>query len=197
MASNAPAAPTTRSIATSAAIPPAQQYSAAANLPQRPQRQRQQCGGGHFYMAAMTAWPPNEHDNNTVTTPITTKQTCTQVGAGAISCVNQSGYPSNGSQTNSSNTVVTNGYTGDTNNSSSNTTTDSTVDGSHSCHGTAPTGHAPGRGHLSDPDRHERRRTKTGPWNHTWQANTHDKWTGCFMDRQQDNDTSNLTGFPW
>jgi Flp pilus assembly protein TadG len=34
---------------------------------------------------------------------------------------------------------------------------------------------------------------QSGNWQHTWQINDHQTWTGCFMDRAQANDTTNTT----
>jgi hypothetical protein len=32
-----------------------------------------------------------------------------------------------------------------------------------------------------------------GTWQHTWQKNDHNTWSGCFMDRAQSNDTTNAS----
>jgi Flp pilus assembly protein TadG len=121
------------------------------------------------------------------TTPITTKQTCTQVNGGSISCSNQSGYPKNGTLTSNSTTVIQSGYSGDSGPTvTSNTPAGTTSDGSQSCVLTNKnkTNTCTWTRTISQ-TKTDTTVTKTayGGYTHTWRPNAHSTWGGCITDR--------------
>jgi Flp pilus assembly protein TadG len=142
---------------------------------------------------------------STNTTPITTKQSCSQTGTGTITCNNNSGYPSNGTVSNNTATAISAGYSGDSTNNSSNTVTNSTVDGTKSCSGSGTKKKCTWTRTITE-TKTDTTVTKTayGGYTHTWRVNSHSTWAGCIMDRDKtyDYDISNTapsttaTGFP-
>jgi len=141
---------------------------------------------------------------STNTTPITTKQDCSQKGSGTITCTNQSNYPKNGTTTNNTTTVVTSGYSGNSTSNNSNTVTNSTVDGSKSCDNNSPKKCTWTRTITQTKTDTAVTKSAYGGYTHTWRVNSHSTWTGCIMDRDKtyDYDVSNTapsttaTGFP-
>ena len=135
---------------------------------------------GHYYNGCFNSTATQtKTTTQTASTPTTTKQTCTQVGSGSISCVNKSGYPSTGSTTNNSSSTTTNGYTGDSGPTTTNSSSSTTSDGSSSCHnGTCTWTRTIVVTNVATTV------TATGTnFTHTWVANDHSYWTGCVMDR--------------
>jgi Flp pilus assembly protein TadG len=121
------------------------------------------------------------------TTPITTKQTCTQVNSGTISCANQNGYPKNGTTTSNSTTVIQAGYSGDSGPTlTSNTPAGTTSDGSQNCVLTNKnkTNTCTWTRTISQ-TKTDTTVTKTayGGYTHTWRPNAHSTWSGCITDR--------------
>jgi hypothetical protein len=140
----------------------------------------------------------------TDTTPITTKQSCSQKGTGTITCTNNSGYPSSGSTSSSTATVVTAGYSADSTTTSSNTPAGTTVDGTSSCTGSGTKTCTWTRTITQTKTDTTVTKTAYGGYTHTWRVNSHSTWTGCIMDRDKtyDYDISNTApsttakGFP-
>lgn len=124
------------------------------------------------------------------TTPITTKQSCTQTGSGPISCTNMSGYPSSGSSTTTSTTTYSSGYSGDSTNTTSSTDTGTTSDGSKSCSGNGSNKVCTWTRTISQ-TKTDTTVTKTAygsSYTHTWRVNAHSTWGGCIMDRDKASD---------
>jgi Flp pilus assembly protein TadG len=146
---------------------------------------------GHYYNGCYTstATQTATTTNNKVI-PVTVTFTCTQVGSGSISCVQNSsvdGTPTS----NTTNTVYTNGYTAD----SGPTTTSGTVngtnnDGTHNC--------STKKGVTTCTWTRTVVNTRTDKtvtavaynFSHTWVPLAHSFWNGCVMDRDQDADTN-------
>jgi Flp pilus assembly protein TadG len=127
--------------------------------------------GGHYYNGCYNSVPTR-----------TSTQTCTQVGNNSPSC----------------STTVTNGYTGDSTNTSSSASQQTVCSGwSCSCTGYSSCS-CSGSGSSTVCKANVTTTTTvtatgTGPWNHTWVANDHSTWSGCAMDRAQNYDTTNTT----
>jgi Flp pilus assembly protein TadG len=135
---------------------------------------------GHYYNGCFSSTATQTKTTTaTASTPTTTKQTCTQVGSGTVSCVNKSGYPSTGSTTNNSNSTTTNGYTGDSGPTTTNSSSSTTSDGSSSCNrGTCTWTRTIVVTNVATTV------TAVGTnFSHAWVANSHSFWTGCVMDR--------------
>jgi len=144
----------------------------------------------------------------TDTTPVTTKQSCSQTGSGTISCSNNNGYPSDGSTSSKTATTTSDGYSGDSGpTKTSNTVTNSTVDGSKSCSGSGSKQKCTWTRTISQ-TRTDTTVTKSayGGYTHTWRPNAHSTWSGCLTDRysqthgtpgttlpKSDYDTQNIT----
>jgi Flp pilus assembly protein TadG len=139
---------------------------------------------GHYYNGCFNSTATQTKTTTaTASTPITTKQTCTQVGSGTVSCVNKSGYPKTGSTTNNSSSTTTNGYTGDSGPTTTNSSSSTTSDGSSSCSGSGNSRTCTWTRTITETDV-ATTVTATGTnFTHSWVANSHSFWTGCVMDR--------------
>ena len=123
------------------------------------------------------------------TTPITTKQTCSQTGSGSISCSNQNGYPDEGNSSTTTATTYTNGYSSDSDNTTTDTTTDSTSDGTKSCSGSGSKKKCTWTRTIKE-TKTETRVIKTAyNFTHTWKVNARSTWGGCLTDREKTNDS--------
>jgi Flp pilus assembly protein TadG len=139
----------------------------------------------------------------TDTTPITTKQSCSQKGTGTITCNTTSG-PTSGTTSSSTATVVTSGYTGDSTSTSSNTPAGTPVDGSKSCTGSGTKTCTWTRTITQTKTDTTVTKTAYGGYTHTWRVNSHSTWSGCITDRDKTNNyditnvapTTTATGFP-
>jgi len=150
--------------------------------------------GGHYYNGCYNSVRSQTLTTTTnVATTTTTKQTCSQTGSGAITCNNNSGYPSTGSPQTTTSTATTNGYTGDSTTTSS-ATSGNTSDGTPSCSGSGTKKKCTWTRTITSTTTNTTvAKTGTGTYNHTWVVNDHSTWGGCIMDRTQNYDTDFTT----
>jgi hypothetical protein len=101
------------------------------------------------------------------------------------------------------NTVNSDGYTGDSGPTTTNTTSQSVVcsgSGSCSCNGYSKCSCTVSDGNKVCTQMLHTAATVTitgnGPWIHAWLPNPHSTWTGCVMDRTQNYDTTNQAPIP-
>jgi len=127
-----------------------------------------------------------------VSTPRTKKQNCSQTGSGTITCVNSGGVTTGGSNT-TSNTTVTSGYTGDSTTSSSSSSSVNN-DGAKNCNHNNPQTCTWTRNVVTTTVVETITKTGATPYSHTWQPNDHSTWSGCVMDRQQQNKQTTVNG---
>ena len=150
---------------------------------------------GHYYDGCYNSIQEAKVVQTTTVTPVTEKQTCTTVDSGTASCSVQSGYPSNGTPTNSSTTTYTPNYTG--NSTTTNGPTQGTVttnDGSQSCNTKKGTTTCTWTRTLTYSNTTITTVTSaSGIYTHTWVINDHSTWGGCVMDRNQNDDTDDAT----
>ncbi|MES2293102.1 MAG: TadE/TadG family type IV pilus assembly protein [Pseudomonadota bacterium] len=153
---------------------------------------------GHYYDGCYNSIQQAKVTVTTAATPVTDKQSCktiSNVNGGAASCSSNSGYPKNGTA-NSSNVVsYTPNYTGDsttatppaTSNSSTSNTTQScsTTSGVKTCTWTRTITYTSTVVTTV--------KTASGIYDHAWVVNDHSVWSGCVMDRNQNDDTTNVT----
>jgi Flp pilus assembly protein TadG len=152
---------------------------------------------GHYYDGCWNSVPTKSLNTvTTVTQPMKDKQTCTQVGSGTTTCVDQSGWPqTNGSTSSGTTTSTTSGYSGDsTSTVNQNNQNSSNSDGSKSCSTskgvqTCTWTRTVTYNNLAVTTVV----TGAAPYNHTWVVNDHSTWRGCVMDRNQDDDANDTT----
>jgi Flp pilus assembly protein TadG len=154
---------------------------------------------GHYYDGCYTSTATQTSTTTqTATTPTTVKQHCSQLQSGGTTTCTQTSSTT-GSTTNGSNTVITNGYAGDSGPTvSSNTVNGSPSDGSKTCTG-SPKTCTWTRTIINTQTTTTVTATGTSPYNHAWVVNDHSLWTGCVMDRNQNDDANDTTpgnGFP-
>ena len=151
---------------------------------------------GHYYDGCYTSTATQTSTTTkTATTPTTIKQKCSQPQSGGTITCNQTSSTT-GSTTNSSNTVITNGYSGDSGPTvNTSTATGTPSDGSHTCkNGTCTWTRT-----IIDTQTTTTVTAVGYNFTHAWVINDHSLWNGCVMDRNQDDDTSDATpgnGFP-
>jgi Flp pilus assembly protein TadG len=157
----------------------------------------------HHYNGCYDSIPTNTQVTTITTTQTRTdKYSCSQVDNGPVNC----GSPTStsyGSTSTSSSTTTESGYTsssytqGTTSDGAPNDPSDNNRDcrtrrGVTTCTWT--------RTIKTPTTRTDVYRSGGAPFTHTWHANDHSTWTGCIMDRPQDDDTKNTdpasTGFP-
>ena len=150
---------------------------------------------GHYYDGCYNSVPTQTLTTTEVdTTPTTTKQSCSQIGSGTITCTTNSGYPSTGSMSPNTTTATTAGYTGDSGPTTTNSSSSNTSDGTKSCTGTNPNKHCTWtRTIVNNAIATIVTARGTGPYNHTWVVNDHSTWNGCVMDRAQSDDVNDAT----
>jgi Flp pilus assembly protein TadG len=153
---------------------------------------------GHYYDGCYTSTATQTSTTTqTATTPTTVKQHCSQLQSGGTTTCNQTSSTT-GSTTNGSNTVITNGYSGDSGPTvNSNTVNGTPSDGSKTCTG-SPKTCTWTRTIINTQT--TTTVTATGyNFSHAWVINAHSLWNGCVMDRNQDDDANDTTpgnGFP-
>lgn len=149
--------------------------------------------GSHHYNGCYDSIPTNSSVTTATTTfTRTDKYSCSQTGSGTITCNPSSS--SNGSSSTSSSTVTQSGFSGAS--YVPGTPTDGTPgspsDGTKSCSGSGSNKKCTWTRTIKTPvTENDVTTTGAAPYNHTWHSNDHSTWTGCIMDRAQDDDTEN------
>jgi Flp pilus assembly protein TadG len=158
---------------------------------------------GHYYNGCWNSTPTQSTTTVvTVTQPMKLVQTCTQVGSGTISCVNQGSPQTNGNSSSGTSTTTKSGYTSDSGPTvtTSNNQNSSNSDGSKSSKTSkGVTTYTWTRTVTYNNLTLTTTVTGAGPYNHAWVVNNHTTWRGCVMDRNQNddaNDTTPGTKFP-
>ena len=155
---------------------------------------------GHYYDGCYTSTATQTSTTTKTATTPTTDQAAVAVScqSGGTTTCTQTSSTEPDRRTNSSNTVITNGYSGDSGPSGLH---DHRQRHGHrwdkSCSGISPACTWTRRSSIP-----QTTTTVTAPgynFSHAWVINDHSLWNGCVMDRNQDDDTSDATpgnGFP-
>jgi Flp pilus assembly protein TadG len=161
-----------------------------------------------YYNGCWTSAPTQtKTEVRTDTTPVWTKRRkCTQTGSNTPSCngtSNLANYPAATTVPTTAPATYTTGYTGDSvvvGQETTDTSTEYYQDGSKSCSNNTCTWT---RFYYNKKTKDTTTKTAAGPWLHAWVKNAHSTWTGCIMDRAQNDDVANTapagsstTGFP-
>ena len=133
--------------------------------------------------------------------PMKDSFSCQTVNGGAATCTESNGYPkNNGSSSTNTTSTTASGYTGDSSTSSSPVITNSsTSNGSQSCSTKKGTTTCTWTRTVTYDSTVTTTTVAGTNFTHTWLINDHSLWSGCVMDRDQNDDTTDNTpgtGFP-
>lgn len=153
---------------------------------------------GHYYDGCYTSVQQKKVTTTTTATPMTDKQNCQSVNQGATTCTDKNGYPSSGNASSSNVVTYAANYTGDSTSSTAPATSNSsTNDGSSSCSNNSSnckTGTKTWTRTITYTSTVVTTAvTASGRYDHSWAINDHSLWSGCVMDRDQNDDATNTT----